>query len=133
MFCKHCGNEVPDDSGFCPKCGKDVSAAPTEKAPVEEKPVVETPPKTVKKTVTPQQKKGGSGGKIVIVLIVGIVIFIGVGVGYKVPYTYYENKDVSVPYEAQESYTEQEPFQTKKDLTYKVLSATDRSCGSLSI
>ena len=20
-FCKHCGNKVPDDSVFCPKCG----------------------------------------------------------------------------------------------------------------
>ncbi|WP_024867126.1 zinc ribbon domain-containing protein [Butyrivibrio sp. FCS014] len=25
MFCKHCGNELPDDAIFCPKCGKDVN------------------------------------------------------------------------------------------------------------
>ena len=22
MFCKYCGNQLPDDANFCPKCGK---------------------------------------------------------------------------------------------------------------
>ena len=22
MFCKYCGSRIPDDAGFCPKCGK---------------------------------------------------------------------------------------------------------------
>lgn len=28
MFCNKCGTEVPDDSQFCRKCGKALSAAP---------------------------------------------------------------------------------------------------------
>lgn len=25
MFCKYCGSEIPDDAGFCPKCGKSLT------------------------------------------------------------------------------------------------------------
>ncbi|MEE8402545.1 MAG: zinc-ribbon domain-containing protein, partial [Candidatus Hydrothermarchaeaceae archaeon] len=87
MFCKHCGNEMPDESIFCSKCGKGVSEKPKETTPVKEKPVVETPPKPIKKTVKTPEKKG-SGGKVVGVLLVGLIVFIGAGVIYKVPYTY---------------------------------------------
>ena len=27
MFCRHCGAPIPDDSSFCPACGKAVGTA----------------------------------------------------------------------------------------------------------
>ena len=30
MFCKYCGSEIPDDAGFCPKCGKSLTGGFTQ-------------------------------------------------------------------------------------------------------
>jgi predicted amidophosphoribosyltransferase len=34
MYCKYCGADIPDDSGFCEKCGKKVikKISPEEKS-----------------------------------------------------------------------------------------------------
>jgi zinc-ribbon domain len=33
VFCRHCGNALPDDAAFCPRCGKSVDATPAAAAP----------------------------------------------------------------------------------------------------
>ncbi len=44
MFCEKCGNEIADDSQFCPKCGAKAEAAPAaEPAPAAEHPAAEQP------------------------------------------------------------------------------------------
>lgn len=40
MFCKYCGEQLPDDAAFCAQCGKDLRP---QKAPVENVPVTEDP------------------------------------------------------------------------------------------
>ena len=44
MFCANCGKEIPEQSAFCPGCGKSVQGA---EAPVEVKPVVQPAPTEV--------------------------------------------------------------------------------------
>lgn len=34
MFCKQCGSELPEGSGFCPNCGRAYKAKPSENSPV---------------------------------------------------------------------------------------------------
>ncbi len=33
MFCRHCGASIPDDSSFCPKCGKSIESIPIKQTP----------------------------------------------------------------------------------------------------
>lgn len=44
MFCRKCGNEIPDDSEFCPKCGASLKISPevkqTSKNEMKEEPKV---------------------------------------------------------------------------------------------
>ncbi len=39
MYCRFCGQELPDDSAFCSKCGKAVQHEGAEAAPVKTEPV----------------------------------------------------------------------------------------------
>jgi hypothetical protein len=40
MYCKDCGEQIPDDSVFCPECGAKLTVAPAAAAP----PSASTPP-----------------------------------------------------------------------------------------
>ena len=34
MYCRQCGSELPEGSGFCPNCGRAYKAKPSENSPV---------------------------------------------------------------------------------------------------
>lgn len=52
MFCRKCGNRLPDDSVFCPACGQSVNEAP--------KPVSEVAPTIYEPRTAPEQTENGN-------------------------------------------------------------------------
>lgn len=65
MFCKFCGAEIPKDSSFCAKCGKevkDIAPAPDKKEDMIPAPDRNVPP-------PPPPKKKGLVAPIIILLI----------------------------------------------------------------
>lgn len=79
MFCEQCGNKLPENAMFCPKCGTPVSQADenieVQNGGIEEhvenveEPIVED-----KKAETKRWKKFGKIGKIVIASVLGVVL-----------------------------------------------------------
>lgn len=68
MYCKHCGQQLPDDAAFCPKCGKAVDNPP----PAQ--PAVSGPHK-MKENAEPKKKKSGGWLALVMAIICGIIFF----------------------------------------------------------
>ena len=69
MFCKHCGYQLPEDSNFCPNCGKITDEVKKEEEKVEE--TVEVIDCT---NVDPflEEQKDELGGKILKFSILGL-------------------------------------------------------------
>ncbi len=68
--CKFCNANIPDDSTFCPFCGKQMPLAPVQSAPVNQSPAAEEKPQPKKK-----KKKGG-----IIAAIIALLLVAGIGV-----------------------------------------------------
>ncbi len=68
--CKFCNANIPDDSTFCPFCGKQMPLAPVQSAPVNQTPAAEEKPQPKKK-----KKKGG-----IIAAIIALLLVAGIGV-----------------------------------------------------
>ena len=91
MNCKYCNAEIPEDSVFCPECGKELKEAPAEVAeevvPAEQTPVEETA--VAEETVEAAGEQSTAPAKantkkttaavIAIVLVAGILIGLVVG------------------------------------------------------
>lgn len=92
MICSHCGQEIPDNSKFCPKCGQ-APAPEGAEAPAAEGPAapvnMEGPKAEAPKAPAAKLPTGGGGGLIkivvpaVIALIVVIVIIAKIAGGKK--------------------------------------------------
>ena len=79
MYCKHCGEQIPDGSKFCSKCGKSLvppaqpaQAAPTVNAapaqPVQPAQTVQPQP------ATPPANKSKKGGKKILIAVIAAVL-----------------------------------------------------------
>ena len=66
--CKFCNANIPDDSTFCPFCGKQMPLEAAQSAPVNQTPAAEEKPKKKK-------KKGG-----IIAAIIALLLVAGIGV-----------------------------------------------------
>lgn len=78
MFCRYCGNELPDDAQFCNACGKPVDTGQQESPP--EPPHEESPSAEVQAafdTVRGSVRKSGSKKAAVIAVIVLVVAALG--------------------------------------------------------
>lgn len=75
MFCKNCGNQLPDNSEFCNKCGTktsgETSSQSTLNQPIYNQQIPSAPPK----------KKKGKGCLITLGIVVVLVIVIAVAAG----------------------------------------------------
>ena len=81
MFCRHCGESIPDDSTFCPRCGADVreegTAAEAVKAPPAEVPAAA--PAVQASVPAPATRQGGlSIAKIIGGVAIGILAAAGI-------------------------------------------------------
>lgn len=79
MFCRHCGEKIPDDSQFCLQCGGDVSADTQ-----QPQPVVKVIPPAVAPSGAKPPKKGkkagwiiGISGLLVIAAVVAVILLLG--------------------------------------------------------
>ena len=70
MFCKYCGNELPDGTTFCPKCGSDDTPVTTEKSDTEIK--NDTTFECVLETVPKDVTKDSLASKILAFAIIGL-------------------------------------------------------------
>ena len=78
MFCSNCGTNLPDESRFCPNCGKSVSSnTPPVSAPQQPSPQIQPPPTPVAETPAP--KKGSS--PLLLGAIIGVVAVLGIAAG----------------------------------------------------
>ena len=68
--CKFCNANIPDDSTFCPFCGKQMPLEAVQSAPVNQTPAAEEKPQPKKK-----KKKGG-----IIAAIIALLLVVGIGV-----------------------------------------------------
>ena len=68
--CKFCNANIPDDSTFCPFCGKQMPLEAVQSAPVNQTPAAEEKPQPKKK-----KKKGG-----IIAAIIALLLVAGIGV-----------------------------------------------------
>lgn len=64
MFCPHCGNQLPDGSKFCGKCGAQLGGAAPTPGPMTDGAV----------TVTPPKKGLGSRAKLGIIVVVALAV-----------------------------------------------------------
>lgn len=77
MYCKNCGEKLPEDAKFCASCGEKVESPSLEKEENTE------PVQEVKETVNvayaapPVQNKKKSSAGLIIGIVVGIVAFLG--------------------------------------------------------
>ena len=72
MFCKNCGNQIPDGVAFCNNCGAAVAEAPAQ-APVAAAPVVEQAPAA--QYVAPQYAAPApqkSNGKMIGIIVAAV-------------------------------------------------------------
>lgn len=88
MFCRYCGNELPDDAKFCNGCGKPVSDASSVPASsqnesaseaIHKEPILpESAPVTnqAEAIVTPKKKKG----KMLLPAILAIIVVAVIGI-----------------------------------------------------
>lgn len=69
MFCSKCGNQLPDDATFCPRCGAKLSQEPaTVSTPAE-------PQKSKADSVAPEPPKKKKSKKLPILLGVAVALF----------------------------------------------------------
>ena len=87
MFCKNCGNQIPDGAVFCNKCGATVNGTPAQginqQSPGNNSPVY---PRFEGKGL-PEPTSGNNGGNkkiIVIILIVLLLLLIGIAATMKI-------------------------------------------------
>lgn len=111
MFCKKCGEDVPDDSQFCPFCAEEIKQAsvpaepappaapvpeqpqPTATAPMQPQqppaPAPQPPPPTYQQPAAPPQyaaapapaKSSGSGALVAVIVAVVAVVLVVGGIG----------------------------------------------------
>lgn len=94
MFCKKCGNEMPDNMNFCTRCGSPLNPPVSNKQPTEipvqpvDRPIIQPQVTTPNDTPAPEQPKKAKNKTAMIIVavvaaiaivVVGIVIGIGIG------------------------------------------------------
>ena len=88
MFCKFCGNELPENANFCPRCGGINDDTPNKEASVKQEPVKQAPASDIpsffeEQTEAPfmqpataedpfKQEKSDMGGSILKFAILGL-------------------------------------------------------------
>ena len=87
MFCVKCGNEIPDDSLFCPFCGsRTINSADQAGSTVPEKEAQRAPQPAVQSESQPDpEKKLVSGAVVAIILMVFVAIIVILASYYGVP------------------------------------------------
>ena len=70
MFCKKCGQQLPDDTKFCTKCG-----APTLVAEAQQQPIVQNQPIMSQPYQFPIQPKKKFPAWAIVLIVVGAVLF----------------------------------------------------------
>ena len=85
MYCRECGKQIPDDSRFCPECGKPVSVRPkAEPAPAPNPAPAPAPAPTPAPTPKKKKKTGLvigliAGGVVLLAAIaVAVLFFLGI-------------------------------------------------------
>lgn len=76
MYCQHCGNQIPDDSQFCPECGNRITNTPTD-PPVSHQP---SPEPDEVEYIGFWERFGAHIIDSIILTILSIVVFICVAV-----------------------------------------------------
>ncbi|MBE6596700.1 MAG: zinc ribbon domain-containing protein [Ruminococcaceae bacterium] len=73
MFCKYCGNEIPDGGKFCPKCGKICNEDVEPQKTLEfEADIPADKAETLSLDPTLEAERDGLGGKILTFAIMGL-------------------------------------------------------------
>lgn len=74
MFCRYCGNELPDDARFCNACGKSVDTRQQEQEPLQEPPQEESSSPEISATVDTVKRPVRKNGlkKAVIIAIIAL-------------------------------------------------------------
>ncbi|MBQ7387617.1 MAG: zinc ribbon domain-containing protein [Clostridia bacterium] len=73
MFCKYCGNELPEEANFCPKCGKTIeNEAAHEEAPAQALNVTEIFGEEAVLAAERERARDELGGKILRNSIMGL-------------------------------------------------------------
>ena len=87
MFCKNCGNQMPDGAKFCNKCGFVVGSPTGQNAPQMNNQGSGTPVPPLQYNgayQAPQGNNGGNRNKIIVLIIIIVAVLVGGIVAMKV-------------------------------------------------